>query len=63
MTAAEGTEAARVFAEATIVPLLFEGWEHFSESRPEIDEAFTVGGLTHRLQWPEADRQINLSLQ
>jgi len=50
-TAAEGVEAARAFGDARIVPVHFEDWEHFSESRPEIDRAFANAGLGHRLCW------------
>jgi L-ascorbate metabolism protein UlaG (beta-lactamase superfamily) len=50
-TGAEGVEAARAFPDAAIVPVHYEGWEHFSESRPEIDEAFQRAGLGHRLCW------------
>jgi len=50
-TAEEGVEAARALADATIVPVHFEDWEHFSESRPEIDGAFKAAGLGHRLRW------------
>ena len=50
-TAAEGVEAARALGNATIVPVHFEDWEHFSESRPEIDGAFKAAGLGHRLRW------------
>ena len=39
-TANEGVEAARAFADAVIIPLHYEGWEHFSESRKEIQDAF-----------------------
>jgi hypothetical protein len=50
-TAREGVEAARVFDHATIVPLHFEGWEHFSESRSDIQKAFVEAGLGERLFW------------
>jgi L-ascorbate metabolism protein UlaG (beta-lactamase superfamily) len=50
-TAAEGVEAAQAFSKATIVPVHFEGWDHFSESRPEIDRAFREAGLGPRLRW------------
>ena len=50
-TAAEGVEAARALADATVVPVHFEDWEHFSESRPEIDRAFQAAGLGSRLRW------------
>jgi L-ascorbate metabolism protein UlaG (beta-lactamase superfamily) len=51
MTAAEGVTAARALANATIVPVHFEGWEHFSESRTDIQAAFDEAGLSHRLRW------------
>lgn len=63
MTAAEGIEAARVFPNATIVPLHFEGWAHFSESREAIARAFNQAGLTARLQWPDSGRTIGIAHQ
>jgi len=52
MTAAEGVAAARHFSDALIMPLHFEGWDHFSESRSEIAAAFDQAGLSARLRWP-----------
>lgn len=51
MTAADGIEVARAMPEATIVPLHFEGWSHFSESKLVIQEAFVSAGLDNRLRW------------
>jgi len=48
-TGAEGVEAARAFGGATIVPLHFEGWAHFTETRMDIDRAFREAELGHRL--------------
>jgi L-ascorbate metabolism protein UlaG (beta-lactamase superfamily) len=53
MTAAEGIEAARAFPNAVIVPLHFEGWAHFSESRDQIQGTFAAAGMAERLQWLE----------
>lgn len=50
-TAAEGVAAARAFKHATIVPLHYEGWAHFTEHRAEIQHAFDQAGLAHRLRW------------
>jgi L-ascorbate metabolism protein UlaG (beta-lactamase superfamily) len=50
-TAEEAVEAARAFAQATIVPLHYEGWKHFSESRGDIERAFRTAGLEDRLVW------------
>ena len=52
-TAEEAVEAARAFAGADIIPLHYEGWAHFSESRKEIEEAFANAGLAGRLRWME----------
>jgi L-ascorbate metabolism protein UlaG (beta-lactamase superfamily) len=58
MTAEDAVEAARAFAGAAIVPLHFEGWEHFSESRADIAAAFERAGLSGRLRWPVPGRAI-----
>ena len=55
-TAAEAVAAARAFDRAAIVPVHYEGWEHFSESRQDIDAAFATAGLSHRLRWLRAGR-------
>jgi L-ascorbate metabolism protein UlaG (beta-lactamase superfamily) len=60
LTAEEGVRAARAFPRALIVPLHFEGWAHFSESRSDIERAFEAAGLTRRLRWPVPGRAIPL---
>jgi L-ascorbate metabolism protein UlaG (beta-lactamase superfamily) len=60
-TAAEAVVAARAFPTALIVPLHFEGWEHFSESRDDIERAFAAAGLADRLRLPVAGQEIMLS--
>jgi L-ascorbate metabolism protein UlaG (beta-lactamase superfamily) len=52
MTAEDGVRAARAMPEAAIVPLHFEGWAHFSESRQVIEKTFAEAGLEDRLHWP-----------
>ena len=60
MTAEEAVLAARAFAGATVVPLHFEGWAHFSEPRAEVERAFGAAGLADRLRWPVAGTPIPL---
>jgi len=62
MTAAEGVEATRAFSNATIVPLHFEGWEHFSEGREDIVRAFTAARVERRLFWPIPGTRMRVSL-
>src|SRR5689334_6404380 len=51
MTVDEGLKLAKLFDKAIIVPMHFEGWEHFTESRTEIEKKFRDAGLIHRLEW------------
>ena len=60
MTAEDGVQAAHVFAEATIVPIHYEGWKHFSESREVISPAFETAGVSGRVRWMEAGRAIDV---
>jgi L-ascorbate metabolism protein UlaG (beta-lactamase superfamily) len=61
LTADGAVEAARALARATIVPLHFEGWEHFSETRADVEAAFGRAGLASRLRWPERGRATALN--
>jgi L-ascorbate metabolism protein UlaG (beta-lactamase superfamily) len=58
MTAEDGVSAARAFRNASIVPLHFEGWRHFTESRNDIARVFDAAGLGARLRWPRAGHMI-----
>jgi hypothetical protein len=61
-TAEEGVKAALAFPHAAIVPLHYEGWEHFSESRPQITDAFARARLQHRLCWAPRGKSLELPL-
>jgi L-ascorbate metabolism protein UlaG (beta-lactamase superfamily) len=61
-TAEEAVQAARTFGDALIVPLHFEGWEHFSEGRADIEEAFARAGLADRLRWLEPGVPAEMAL-
>ena len=50
-TAAEAVALARAWPRVRIVPLHFDGWEHFSEGAAEVREAFNAAGLADRLLW------------
>lgn len=56
MSASDGIEFARAFPAAVIIPVHYEGWRHFSESREVIAAAFAKAGLQHRLHWLEPGR-------
>jgi L-ascorbate metabolism protein UlaG (beta-lactamase superfamily) len=51
LTGQAGVLVARAMPNALIVPLHYEGWAHFSESRDDIDRAFTGAGLGARRRW------------
>ena len=58
LTADEGVAVARLMPDATIVPLHYEGWEHFSEGREVIERTFSGAGLGGRLIWGEPGRRV-----
>jgi len=53
MTAEDGIQAASAFSGATIIPLHYEGWAHFTESREVIVRAFNNAGIGPRVCWME----------
>ena len=58
MTVEESLKAARLFDKAAIIPLHFEGWEHFTEGYDEIVRQYTAAGLLDRLRWAPAFRAV-----
>lgn len=50
LTGEEAARLAELLPGATIIPIHYEGWSHFSEGRAEIEEAFARAGLTSRLR-------------
>jgi len=58
--AEEAVQVARAMPQAAIVPLHFEGWEHFSESRADVERAFAAAALERRLRWPLPGEPITL---
>jgi L-ascorbate metabolism protein UlaG (beta-lactamase superfamily) len=61
MTAEGAVEAARALEKATIVPLHYEGWAHFRESRPFIDGVFRNAGMEGHVQWMELGQTITFA--
>lgn len=60
MTVAESINVASLFDKATIVPLHFEGWAHFTEGYDELIKQYTTFGLLDRLSFapPYADPSL-----
>jgi L-ascorbate metabolism protein UlaG (beta-lactamase superfamily) len=54
MSADDAVRAAHAMARATIVPLHYEGWEHFMQSRADLERAFAKAALSQRLAFPAA---------
>lgn len=57
-SAPEAVLAARAMPSSIIVPLHYEGWEHFSEGRSEIEREFAGAGLVDRLCWLPHGRTV-----
>ncbi len=61
MTTDDALEAARAFPRATVVPIHFQGWAHYSEDRDDISRAFAGARLAGRLRLLEPGQGITLS--
>jgi L-ascorbate metabolism protein UlaG (beta-lactamase superfamily) len=59
-TADEGVLVARAMPNALIVPVHYEGWQHFSEGRAVIQRAFDDAGVSARLRWLEPGRPTDI---
>src|SRR5262249_39952988 len=60
LTADEAVSATRALGNPLVVPLHFEDWGHFSESRHEIERAFAGAQLADRLRWPGRGPAVDL---
>ena len=49
----DAIETAHAFADATIVPVHYEGWTHFTQHRDDLEKSFAALGIGGRLQWLE----------
>jgi L-ascorbate metabolism protein UlaG (beta-lactamase superfamily) len=61
-TADEAIGVAEALPNAAIIPVHYEGWKHFTESRMDIDQTFAVAGLGNRLLWLTAGKQHEFPL-
>ncbi|HEY7088981.1 MAG TPA: MBL fold metallo-hydrolase [Tepidisphaeraceae bacterium] len=61
-TADEGVKVARAMPRAKIIPAHFEGWEHFSQGRADIERAFADAKMADRLVWGEAGRSVEVRI-
>jgi L-ascorbate metabolism protein UlaG (beta-lactamase superfamily) len=48
--ASELVQVARACPRSLVLPFHFAGWEHYSESRKDVEAAFLRAGLTDRLR-------------
>ncbi|GAA3289718.1 MBL fold metallo-hydrolase [Streptomyces cinereospinus] len=53
MDGEQGARLARSLGAETVVPVHYDAWDHFTEGRDGIVDAFTRAGLPHLLRWPE----------
>jgi len=53
MNASEAVKLAHAFGSATIVPIHYDGWTHFKESRATVETAFAKANLSDRVVWLE----------
>ena len=53
MDGPEAARAATALGAKTVIPIHYEGWSHFRESRVATEKAFTAAGISERVKWLE----------
>ncbi|WP_328908102.1 MBL fold metallo-hydrolase [Streptomyces sp. NBC_00234] len=53
MDGAQGARLARSLGAKTVVPVHYDAWDHFTQGRDGIKDAFVRAELDSRLRWPE----------
>jgi L-ascorbate metabolism protein UlaG (beta-lactamase superfamily) len=61
-TAGEMVQVARACPKSLILPLHIEGWQHYSESRKDVEAAFAREGLSKRLRLLDRGETLLLDL-
>ncbi|QNA45865.1 MBL fold metallo-hydrolase [Lacibacter sediminis] len=56
----DAMDMASTFPDATIIPLHYEGWKHYTQSVKDIQTSYRVLGIDQRLKILEAGKTISL---
>jgi L-ascorbate metabolism protein UlaG (beta-lactamase superfamily) len=51
MNGSEAVRVAKLLNPQTLIPIHYEGWSHFKESREISDRVFQAAGLDDRVRW------------
>lgn len=63
LVAKDAAAVADAFPNAVLVPLHYEGWEHFTEGRSEIEHAFNAAHIADRVTWLEYGRPTEVGFR
>ena len=62
MNGPEAIDLCRELAPETIVPLHFEGWRHFRQSREDVVAQLAASRFASRVRWPVAGESLTLEV-
>ena len=62
LTGAEAAQLAAMLPDATIIPIHYEGWAHFSEGRDAIERAFACTAAESRLRFLPLGQSVALDV-
>ena len=54
-------EAAKILGARVVVPVHFEGWQHFTQGADALRAAFAGNGVSDRLRLPERGETLALA--
>jgi L-ascorbate metabolism protein UlaG (beta-lactamase superfamily) len=63
LTSAEAAQFARMLGEAaTIIPIHYDGWTHYTEGRDGIEQAFAAAGLEKQLRFLPSGQPVSIDI-
>lgn len=63
MSTNDALDTAAVFPDATLIPLHYEGWSHYTEGQAELKLSFDALGIGGRLKVLEAGKAVTLPVE
>ena len=60
--AKDAVRAVRALDPRTVIPIHYEGWKHFRESKVEAEKIFAEAGINERVQWLPLGKPMDLDI-
>jgi len=61
-SAQEAVQVVRALEPQTLIPIHYEGWKHFRESRTQAERVFLEAGIQDKVQWLPLGKPMDMEI-